>query len=283
MPATGVQLGTIMLSAYDDQPADSYGTIWGLTALDGWYDGWEGSGTVDKRTQADGDWVTPQFATGRVVHISGTIEDTSWDNVTRAFDRLLAQLPFRQLGTLIVTAGEGTYPPQTAQVRQHEKPILSERFFNRGEFSLSVFAPDPRRYETAVRSFDLVLPILSGGIAPPLTPPFTVTGSTSISQVDLTNDGNETSYPTLTITGPCPPATITNLTTSESLRVVDAVPSGQTLVIDLKNGVATNGGQSRRVLGTWWGLRPGINTISFNASSYDGAALLTITYSSAWK
>lgn len=283
MPATGVQIGDIMLSAYDDQPADAFGTIWGLIGLDGWYDGWEGSGTVDKRSQADGDWVTPQWASGRVVHVSGTIDDTSWDNVTRAFDRLLAQLPFRQLGSMIVTAGEGTYPPQLSQVRQHEKPILSERFNNRAEFSLSVFAPDPRKYETNLRTYNLVLPILSGGIAPPLTPPFTITGSTSVSQVDVVNDGNVTTYPTLTITGPCPPATITNLTTSQALRVVDAVPAGQTLIIDVQNGVATNGGQSRRVLGSWWGLQPGSNTIALTADGYDAAAQLTVTYRSAWK
>lgn len=283
MPATGVQIGNILLPAYDDQPADAYGTIWGLITLEGWYDGWEGSGTVDKRSQADGDWVTPQWASGRVVHVSGTIEDTSWDNVTRAFDRLLAQLPFRQLGDIIVTAGEGTYPAQTALIRQHEKPILSERFDNRGEFSLSVFAPDPRKYETVTRTANLVLPITTGGIAPPLTPPLTITGSSSVSQVSLVNDGNVTTYPTLTITGPCPPATITNLTTSEALRVMDAVPAGQTLVIDVRNGVATNGGQSRRVLGTWWGLEPGANTIGFTADGYDAAAQLTISYRSAWK
>lgn len=283
MPATGVQIGSVYLPAYDDQPADAYGTIWGLTALDGWYDGWEGSGTVDKRSQADGDWITPQWASGRVVHVSGTIEDTSWDNVTRAFDRLLAQLPFRQLGSMIVTAGEGTYPAQTALIRQHEKPLLTDRFNNRADFSLSVFAPDPRKYETVLRSLNLVLPILSGGIAPPLTPPFTVTGSTSVSQGDVYNDGNVTTYPTLTITGPCPPATITNLTTSESLRVVDAVPAGQTLVIDVRNGTATINGQSRRVLGTWWGLQPGLNTISFTADTYDAGATLGLTFRSAWK
>lgn len=282
MPATGVTLGSVFLPAYHDQPADEFGVTWALTKLDGWFDGWEGAGTVDQRSQADGAWVSPQYASPRVVHLGGRIMVASWDDVTQAWDRLLAQIPFRQLATLQVSTGEGTVPEQTALVRQHEKPVLT-RFDTRADFSLSLLAPDPRKYETTLRSAALVLPILSGGIAPPLTPPITITGSTSLSQITLTNDGTATTYPTLVITGPCPPPRIANLTTSEVLRVVDAVPAGQTLIIDVANGVATTGGQARRVLGTWWGLEPGANEVAFSADGYDAAASLDISYRSAWK
>lgn len=282
-PATGVHIGTILLPAYDDQPADAFGVRWRLTKLEGWFDGWEGAGGVDQRSQADGAWVSPQYAGPRVVHISGSVDAGSWDGVTQAWDRLLAQLPFRQLATLRVSTGEGAVPEMTALVRQHEKPVLAERYPTWAKFSLSLLAPDPRRYDSASRAAALVLPILSGGIAPPLTPPFTITGSTSVSQATLTNDGTVLTYPTIVITGPCPPATIANLTTGEAMRVVDAVPAGQTLVIDVLNGTATITGQSRRVLGTWWGLVPGVNEISFWADGYDAAAALGITYRSAWK
>jgi hypothetical protein len=167
-------------------------------------------------------------------------------------------------------------------VRQHEKPIINRVAF-RGDFSLSLLAPDPRKYDVTSRSVSLVLPIASGGIAPPLTPPLTITGSTSQSQATLTNDGTVATFPTFVLSGPCPPATIANLTTGEALRVLDAVPAGQTLVIDVLNGTATTGGQSRRVLGTWWGLVPGANEVAFWAESYDAAAGLQVSYRSAWK
>lgn len=282
MPATGVTLGTIFLPAYSGQPADSFGVKWGLTKLDGWFDGWEGSGTVEQRSQADGAWISPQYAGPRVIHLDGTIEAESWDATTRAWDRLLAQIPFRNLASLVVSTGEGTVIEQTTTVRQHEKPLLS-RFTRRAEFSLSLLAPDPRKYETTQRTVSLVLPVTTGGIAPPLTPPFTITGSTSTSQATLTNDGTVTTYPTLTITGPCPPARIINLTTSEAIRVVDAVPAGQSLAIDVLNGTAVTGGQSRRVLGSWWGLVPGANEVAFSADSYDAGAGLSVSYRSAWK
>lgn len=282
-PSTGLQLGNIKMYAYDDQPPDAFGTYWGLTQLDGWEDGWEGTSSPEQRSQQDGVWIGPQYAGGRVIHVGGTIEDISWDGVTRAWDRLLVQLPFVATGPITVSMGEGSEVVKTALIRQHEKPILSERFGERAEFSLSLLAPDPRRYAVTPSVVDLVLPLALGGIAPPLTPPLTVVGTSTVSQATLTNDGTVTTYPILTITGPCPPATIVNLTTSEALRVVDEVPAGQTLVIDVLNGTATNGGQYRNVRGVWWGLVPGINQVSFMASSYDAGAQLSISYRSAWK
>lgn len=282
MPATGAKIGDVHLHAYYGNPTDAYGVQWGLTKLDGWFDGWEGSGGVDQRSQADGAWVSPQYARPRVIHVGGRFEAPSWDAATQAWDRLLGQLPFRQLSTFRVSTGEGTLPEQTALVRQHEKPVLNRRD-NRATFSLSLLAPDPRRYDSTSRSASLVLPVLTGGIAPPLTPPLTITGSTSRSQVTLVNDGNWTTYPTLVLAGPCPPATIANLSTGEVRRVIDAVPAGQSLVVDELNGTATVQGQARRVLGTPLGLQPGVNEIAFHADGYEADAQLLISYRSAWK
>lgn len=283
-PTTGATVGDVHLYAYDEPGrVDEFGIKWGLTKdLDGWFDGWDGSGTIDQRSRADGAWVSPQYAAGRVIHVPGRMEGPSWDAITQAWDRLLAQIPFRQLATLRVSTGEGAVPEMMALVRQHEKPIL-KRHGNRATFSLSLIAPDPRKYDSTSRNASLVLPLLTGGIAPPLTPPFTVTGSTSRSQVTLTNDGNITTFPTLVVVGPCPPATVANLTTGEALRVVDAVPADQSLVVDVLNGTATNGGQARRVLGSWWGLVPGANEVALTADGYDAGAQLLISYRSAWK
>lgn len=282
VPDTGVRLGDVFLPAYTGAPLDEHGVQWKLTKLDGWDDGWEGSGTVDQKSRADGAWVSPQYAGARVVHLAGSLQTTSWDDATRAWDRLLGGLPFRQLATLRVSRGEGTLPEQTALVRQHEKPATT-RHHGRIAFSLSLLAPDPRKYDSTSRSASLVLPVLTGGIAPPLTPPLTITGSTSRSQVTLVNDGNWTTYPTLVLAGPCPPATIANLSTGDVRRVIDAVPAGQSLVVDELNGTATVQGQARRALGTPLGLQPGVNEIAFHADGYEADAQLLISYRSAWK
>jgi hypothetical protein len=282
VPATGVHVGEVFLPAYTGAPVDEHGVQWKLTKLDGWDDGWEGSGTVEQKSQADGAWVSPQYAGPRVVHLKGSLQASSEDDATRAWDRLLGGLAFRQLATLRVSRGEGTVSDRTALVRQHEKPV-TDRHHGRIVFSLSLLAPDPRKYATTVQTNNLVLPLATGGITPPLTPPITVTGSSTVSQATLVNAGTVITYPVLTITGPCPPARITNLTTSESIRVVDAVPAGQTLTIDLLNGTAVTGGQARRVLGSWWGLQPGANEVAFSADSYDAGAGLQVSFRSAWK
>lgn len=284
MVDVGVQIGTILLRDTEGEvPPDAFGTRWKLTGLDGWFDGWESTtASTEQRSQADGAHVGLQYAGPRVIHVKGSAEDTSWDGVTRAWDRLLAQIPFRPLGPITVSTGDGTVPQMSALVRQHERAILSERYPTWAKFSLSLMAPDPRRYATTTQSVNLVLPFASGGLSFPLTFPISFPVSTTISQATATNDGNVTTFPILTITGPCPPARIINLTTNEVIRVVNPVLAGQTLVIDVAAGTATNGGQPRAVIGSW-GLRPGANEVAFVADSYDAGAVLAVTYRSAWK
>lgn len=286
-PNTGVQLGSIFMSAYNGAPLDAEGVRWTLTGLDGWDDGWDsGTGTgVQQRAYAEGSWVTAQYAGARLIHASGSIDTESdvWDDATRAWDRLLAQVPFRGLGTLAVSVGEGTMPERIAAVRQEGKPVFSDRIGGYGKFSLSLLAPDPRKYAAALQTLNLVLPVSTGGLVWPVTYPVTWTGVTTNSTGTVVNDGTWDSPPVLTVTGPCPPCRITNLTTSQSLRVVDAVSAGQELVIDVAAGTATVEGQSRRVLGSWWSLVPGENTIAFSADGYDAGAALTVEFRSAWK
>ncbi len=284
-PSTGVTIGNVFLPAYEGQPADEFGVEWGLTGLDGWFDGWEsGTGTgVQQRTAADGSWVTDLFAGPRLIHIDGSINAESWDAVTRAWDRLLAQVPFRKPEPMVVSTGEGTVADQTADIRQEGKPILRDRFATRATFSLSLLAPDPRKYANALQTLNLVLPSSTGGLVWPVTYPVTWSGVTTNSTATVMNAGTWDSPPLLTVTGPCPPCRITNLTTGQSLRVLEAVPAGQSLVIDVAAGTATVGGQSRRVLGSWWHLAPGENTIAFSADGYDAAAGLSVAFRSAWK
>lgn len=282
VPNTGVHLGDVFLPAHTGAPLDEYGVQWKLTKLDGWDDGWEGVGGVDQKTQADGVNVSPQYAGPRIIHLAGSLQANSEDDATRAWDRLLGGLAFRQLATLRVSRGEGSVPERTALVRQHEKP-LTERHHGRIVFSLSLLAPDPRRYASASRTTSLVLPISSGGLSFPITFPISFPVSTTRSQATLVNDGNWSTHPSMVLVGPCPPATISNLTTGESRRVLDAVPADQSLVIDELAGTATVQGQIRRVLGTPVELRPGANEISFHADGYDAAAQLLISYRSAWK
>ena len=284
-PSTGVVIGDVTMWAHTGHPADADGVKWKLTGLDGWFDGWEsGVGTgVQQRSYADGTWVTSLYAGARLIHVDGSITAASWDAVTRAWDRLLAQIPFRLPEPITVSTGDGTVPEQIASIRQEGKPILKDRVGGRAGFSLSLLAPDPRRYAAAAQTLNLVLPSSTGGLVWPVTYPATWTGVTTNSTGTVVNEGTWDSPPLLTVTGPCPPCRITNLTTGQSMRVIDAVPAGQELVIDVAAGTATVQGQGRKVLGSWWHLARGANSIGFSADGYDAAAGLTVEFRSAWK
>ncbi len=240
-PDTGLTLGDITMWAHTGHPADAAGVKWKLTKTDGWDDGWDsGTGTgVQQKTYADGTWVTAQYAGPRIIHIEGSLTTDSWDAATRAWDRLLAQVPFRTPAPMTVSTGDGTVADQVANIRQEGKPVIRERNGGRIGFSLSLLAPDPRRYAAVLQTSTLVLPVSTGGLVWPVTYPATWTGVTTNSTATLINAGTWDSPPLLTVNGPCPPCRISNLTTSQSLRVVDAVPAGQSLVIDVAAGTAT--------------------------------------------
>ena len=91
---TGVTIGSTHLhwKTLPGGTLDAFGVDWGLTKIDNWFDGWEGSGGVDQKSQADGSWISPQYATSRVIHVDGTINAPSWDAATQAWDRFLSQV-----------------------------------------------------------------------------------------------------------------------------------------------------------------------------------------------
>lgn len=288
MPSTGMTLGPVFMPVYRQGPdfVDAFGISWLCIDITGWDDGWEGSGTVTQRPTAEGAWVSPQYAGPRVIGVKGRLIATSglWDDATRAWDRLQAAVPFRGLAPIVISTGEGSIGDQTALIRQHEKPVAA-RLGSRIDFSLSLLAPDPRKYSTAIQSMSLVLPNNSGGLTPPLTPPLTPTGTSTVSQGIAINAGNFDAPVTITLAGPCPAgAVIANASTGQAIKVMDAISGSETLTIDTATGSAYVGGQARKVVGSFWSLVPGPNTISFYATGgYDPAASAVVAWRSAWK
>ncbi len=256
-----VTIGDVTMSGDDE-----HGVTWELNDLSGWWDGYEKSDSE------------------RVVHLGSTLLADSWDDATMAWERLLSSIPVTDLRTMTVFTGAGAVPAQQAEVRQHERPNIARRYGGEIEFSLSFVAPDPRRYSTVLQTTPTGLPRTVGGLTLPITLPISI-GATLISgRVAVVNAGNTDSPPLLSITGPCPAATITHLRTGRRLFVADAIDTGRTLTIDTADQTALLDGTTlRTVTGSWWHLDPGVNQIAFSATAYDAGALLTIAHRSAWR
>jgi hypothetical protein len=263
---------------------DAYGVEWNLTRLDGWWDGWSGSTGSTQRQSAHGAWPAPVWAGGRVVQVDGWLKAGRWDAATLAWERLLAAMPLSRLTTVTVFTGEGGVPAQQAAMRQAGRPT-ADRFKGRITFTLSLEAPDPRRYSVVELASSTGLPVTTGGLSLPISLPISIGATVTSGRVTVVNDGNEAAPVVLEVTGPCPAgATVTNLTTGQQLTIPEAVPAGQVLVLDSRAKTARiDGVATRTVTGTWWDLLPGANEIQFNAPAYDAAAQLTIRYRHAWR
>lgn len=174
----------------------------------------------------------------------------------------------------------------SARVRGRKTTVDPEYTFGFIRSQYVFFCPDPRYYsdtETTAamvpaqalgRTYDRVYNLLYGG------------GSASNSTA-ITNIGNWTTYPVITITGPVTNPTIGNVTTGQYMTVNYNVTNTDTLVIDLDNKLITLNGNSARNLvagnSEWFGAPPGTSYFTFTGTNIIiGTTTATVTYRSAW-
>jgi hypothetical protein len=268
-------LGEITLGAVDD-----YGVEWILERLDGW-DTPPTTGAVEQRVADHGGWLSAAHYAPRVIEIRGSLIADTWDAASRALDRLASAVPLSSLSTLYVAETERVLQ---AAVRQEGDP-LTERSGGWAQFSLSLIAPDPRRYSPEVVTLETGLPSTSGGLSLPLTLPLTVGATVTSSVLTATNAGNMGTRPTLTVRGPTAPGTtITHRGTGQVLTIPDAVPVNRTLVLDTGRKTALlDGTATRRVRGAWFEYAKDDNEIAFASPVYDASARLVSEHRHAWR
>lgn len=250
-----------------------------LSKLDGWWDLPASVGVVTQRANAHGAYLGQSFYGPRVIQMETRIDGWSPADSLATARKLMSSLTVDALTTLSVTDEDlGTL---TAAVRQEGDPILVRQGY-RMVVSLSMLAPDPRRYgptQTATTG----LPQAAGGFTLPVVLPLVLGGTSSDGVLQLTNLGDMDSQPVFTVSGPCPPFTITD-ETGRQLAFAETLAAGRMLVIDTAARTALLDGIANRVVtGTWPLLRPGMNTLRFNATSYDAGARLSVSYRSAWR
>lgn len=279
-----ITLGDITLGVTDD-----YGIEWTIANVKGWFEPASPTNPMEQRAADHGGWAGPSFYEPRVIEIEGAINAADWYSASSAFQRLATAVPISDLDTLYVSDGVTTLQ---ADVRQGGDllPTFSDDSPRIIEFSLSLVAPDPRRYSTELTQAMTGLATTSGGLTlggTGLT--LNVTGlslNATVAQgiLSVTNAGNMATRPMLTVFGPCDPFTLTHRQSGKLLRFSEAVPTGRALVIDTdKRRALLDGVAPRAVTGTWFEYAPGLNEVSFAASSYNFQALLTSAHRSAWR
>ncbi|MBP2583039.1 hypothetical protein J3A78_003517 [Streptomyces sp. PvR006] len=264
---------------------DSAGVAWRLQELQGW-DSAEVRTETRPREADHGAWASPVYLGERPITAAGVIEAADRASLDDAMERLRAAVALTD--TLLVVY-EST-PKQTV-VRRSGKTIMQYLTDRLASYSLMVTAADPRRYATVLQSGETMLPVTTGGLAPPVTPPVTIVSTSVSGVIDAPNLGTFETRPVFLIDGPVDsPRVLAQMPdgTVRSLVYSQSIGAGEQLVIDTDaHSVILNGDVSRRRFlstPTGWPVIPAGSQTSFQftAASYSSGAKLTARWRSAW-
>lgn len=158
------------------------------------------------------------------------------------------------------------------------------------DFQIALICPDPRIYSQTLNtgaasgvaatpgaSFSLAFPINFGG------------GSGATVTVNVTNDGNFTTFPVITVHGPAVNPQIRNGNTGESLFLDGlTLATGDYVVLDFSARTVTDGTGANRYSkvrfpgSIWFTLDPGSSAIQLFTSGASAATELDIAWRDAW-
>lgn len=269
-------LGGLTFGAVNDAGVRVY-----LAGTKGWYDGPASTGEVTQRDNDHGGWPGPAFMAPRVIELLLRLRGSSWSHLNATIEDIIGAAPLQGLDQLSMHDNGTT---RVAWVRQEGEPVVV-RGGAGAEVSLSLIAPDPRKYGADVETASTGLPQTTGGIVLPRSLPYTIDATVSSGVLVTNNAGTAATRPTLKLYGPTPADTrITHRGSGRTLRIPDAVDAGRVLVLDVDNRRALLDGTAlRRVTGAWFDYAPGDNEVALSAPSYDPDALLVSEHRSAWR
>lgn len=258
---------------------DANGTNWVIISTQG-LDGPPTTGGVAQRSGDHGAYAPPAFYAARPITL--TVQATAANQALRDVARatLAAAVPVSDLATLRIDE------PIPKQMLVRRSGPLPETYPTLTDvvFTIGLIAPDPRKYSTVLQSVTVAQGSLAAGLAPPITPPFTLPAGAPPMSASITNNGSFETRPVVTIAGPISSPAAVNQTTGQSVSFSSLVlASTDALVIDFLNQRATLNGVFRTadLSSAWWVLQPGSETVQVTGTAGVGAQM-TVTWRDAW-
>ncbi|HEY9474466.1 MAG TPA: hypothetical protein VIS06_11525 [Mycobacteriales bacterium] len=280
------EVGGIILG--EDQPyLDEAGCRWVVQSERGW-SGSPGARMVSgARPRQHGDLDGQSFLTGRSIILGCRVTAPSDAGLRAALRRLAACLADGvDLAPLVVTEDV----VQRVLVRRADEiaPVRGE-YPTTATFVLSLFAPDPRRYDNTETAVSTGLPAAASGISFPVSFPVSFPAGGVDGSLSILNAGTADTAPVFTITGPCTAPRVEIINTGTVLAFTTTLADGDALTVDCAAGTVTlNDSADRRTDLTPGSspvrqvtLPPGLSTLLFRASTSPGGATLTTTFRSA--
>ena len=202
----------------------------------------------------------------RPITLSGSIYTLPLDQRVQRMDRLLRACNAMRRDCELRWSPTGAVPVMV-RCRRQQPPRLTGAQGVSKQYQVSLVAADPRIYSQELHSAYI--------------------GAAATMQV--ANQGRADSFPTSVAYGPCTDPKLINFTTGEQINFVGlTVGAGQYLTVDhLRKVVLLNDALNRYafvdyISTDWWGLRPGFNDVTWQATGTDANTRYLLMWRDAW-
>lgn len=230
----------------------------------------------------DGSWVSRQLYEGRYISFQGRIFGGEPIDVENKRRELVSVLQRKKLKLRIITYAGMEFATEVF-VMANQMPINRE--LNIVKWKIDLLSEDPLFYDnSAGELLATVGKVMDGGFDIPFDIPFNISAGGEPSVV--TNSGNETVYPIITISTPATNPKLINRATNEFMQVMTTVLEGDKLIIDMRNKTITHNGLNiyslQRDGSTFFGLVPGVNVMEIQSDIASENSKAEVRYQSGF-
>ena len=230
----------------------------------------------------DGSWVSRQLYEGRYISFQGRIFGGEPIDVENKRRELVSVLQRKKLKLRIITYAGMEFITEVF-VMANQMPINRE--LNIVKWKIDLLSEDPLFYDNSAGELLATIgKVMDGGFDIPFDIPFNISAGGEPSVV--TNSGNETVYPIITISTPATNPKLINRATNEFMQVMTTVLEGDKLIIDMRNKTITHNGLNiyslQRDGSTFFGLVPGVNVMEIQSDIASENSKAEVRYQSGF-
>lgn len=254
----------------------------------------------DNRGYQDGMFTGRDFLSGRTLLFTMTVRGDQNNSMNYYLDLLQANLVPQQQGTGLLQFQLPGSSLQRMNARVRRRAITIDTSYSSGlaTATYEFFCPDPRYYDNTLQTTDLINATAVAGrtynrvytaAATPTANPYetgmSYGGGSSAANL-ITNSGWTTTYPLITIQGPCINPKVTDVTDGSFLLIDATLGTEDTLVLNTDYRTVTLNGVNRRALlnnsSTWFAAPPGTSYYTFLATGTDGNTSCLVEWRNAY-
>jgi hypothetical protein len=244
----------------------------------------------DNRGYNDGALTGRDFYNGRnITFIINTFAGNGF-SAQANYQLLQNALAPQQSGTQTLTFkldATSTEKVISTRVRTRVTTIDPDYTYGLIKSQVMMFCPDPRYYDSTLKSVILTIPSTSVGRTYNRTYNLTYPTASITNTGSANNSGNIYSSPVITIQGPASNPTVGYVQGNAYLTINVILSASDVLVVDMANRLVTlNGSAARNLLTTssqWWDIPAGTTaTVYFSASSSSSGTSATVNWRNAY-